>query len=85
MMLFGPFVRYHTLIIIVTCPPCSGPIAAEDYATQLAELSPGMDLADVPSVTGPPSMGTVFWGTLACVFLCLVFGCICTVLKAVRG
>ena len=84
MMLFGPFVRYHTLIII-TCPPCSGPIAAEDYATQLAELSPGMDLEDVPSVTGPPSMGTVFWGTVACVFLVLVFGCICTVLKAVRG
>ena len=84
MMLFGPFIRYHTLIII-TCPPCSGPDAAEDYDTQLAELSPGMDLEDVPSVTGPPSMGTVFWGTVACVFLVLVFGCICTALKVVRG
>ena len=84
MMLFGPFIRYHTLIII-TCPPCSGPVASEDYDTQLAELSPGMDLEDVPSSTGPPSMGTVFWAMVAVVFLVLVFGCFCSALKVVRG
>ena len=85
MMLFEPIYTNNTTLQLTPCPPCLVPPAAEDYEIKLANLSPKLDLADVPAGTGQSSMGSVFWGAVVCVFIALIFGCCCTALKVIRG